>query len=222
MAEPVVHLELEPGAGEDVDDRRRLELLAREQPRADEARARLEQPGQRLRVGAVERDVAAEAGADHPHRRAVEVVVAPVGGARVLRPPSGPPSRAAGAGVVEVLLAQARAQADEREHAERPRQPVPAEAAVERPGRRGQQLREPEGQATSSPARRMRPDEKARPMKTSARRHPRQPSQRRRLGAGVGVSPSSRAASSRSSASSVVTSSRLELLERGSLEARQP
>ena len=37
VAEPVVHLELEPGAGEDVDDRRRLELVARQELPADDA-----------------------------------------------------------------------------------------------------------------------------------------------------------------------------------------
>ena len=69
VAEPVVHLELEPRAGEDVHDRRRLELVAREQPATDEAWTRLEQPRQRLRMCPLERHVAAEAGADHPHRR---------------------------------------------------------------------------------------------------------------------------------------------------------
>ena len=69
VAEPVVHLELEPRAGEDVDDRGGLELLARQQPAADEARVRVEQAGQLLGVRVPERDVAAEARADHAHRR---------------------------------------------------------------------------------------------------------------------------------------------------------
>ena len=147
VAEPVVHLELEPRAGEDVHDRRGPELVAREQAAADEARIRVEQARQRLGMGAVERDVAAEAGSDHPHRRAVEVVVAPVGRAGVAGAAVRIGLRAAGAGVVEVLLAQADPEADERRYAEQPRQPVPAEAPVER-GRRGhEQLREGPGHA---------------------------------------------------------------------------
>ena len=55
VAEPVVHLELDPGAGEHVHDRGRLELVAGQELAADEARARLEQVGQRLRIRAVER-----------------------------------------------------------------------------------------------------------------------------------------------------------------------
>ena len=65
--------------GKNVDDRGRLELVARQQLAADEPRVGLEQFWRRLRIGALDRDVAAEAGADHPHRRRVEVVVAPVG-----------------------------------------------------------------------------------------------------------------------------------------------
>ena len=57
---------------------------------------------------------------------------------------------------------------------------------------------------------------------TARRGVKRQPSQRRRFGRASVLSPSSRAASSRSSASSVVTSSRLSSCERGSLQARQP
>ena len=170
MAEPVVHLELEPGAGEDVHDRGRLELVARQQLAADEARVRLEQARQRLRIRALERDVAAEARADHPHRRAAR---GRCSSRRWSRASCGPPSAAglgaAGAGVVEVLLAQAGAEADEREHAERPRQPVPAEAAVERGRRRDQQLREPEAKCPlrDQPRRRRPGWEEARPMKTS-------------------------------------------------------
>ena len=53
-------------------------------------------------------------------------------------------------------------------------------------------------------------------------RRQRQPSQRRRFGRSSAFSPSSRAASTRSSASSVVTSSRVELLERAALDAGEP
>jgi len=42
---PVVHLELEPGAGEDVHDRRRLELVTRQEDATDETWARVEQLG---------------------------------------------------------------------------------------------------------------------------------------------------------------------------------
>ena len=114
VAEPVVHLELEPCSGEDVDDRGGLELLARQQPAADEARVRVEQAGQCLGVRVPERDVAAEARADHPHRGAAEVVVAPVrrrarrAGRRRGR------LRAPRAGVVEVLLAELCPEARQR------------------------------------------------------------------------------------------------------------
>ena len=197
MAEPVVHLELEPRAGEDVDDRGGLELVARQQPAADEARVRIEQAGQLLGVGVPERDVAAEAGADHPHRRAAEVVVAPVGRPRVVRAAVAGRLRAAGPGVVEVLLAEPRPEAGQREDAERQRQPVPAEATVERAAGRDQQLREA-----------VRPCQLAMKTPPGGGVKP-QPSQRRRFGRASVLSPSIRAASSRSSASSVVTSSRL-------------
>src|SRR5204863_8129863 len=42
VAEPVVDLELDPGAGEEVQRRRRNEVLAREQLAAHDARVRLE------------------------------------------------------------------------------------------------------------------------------------------------------------------------------------
>ena len=104
---------------------------------------------QLLGIRALERDVAAEAGADHPHRRLPEVVVAAVDRPRVVRAAVGAGLRAAGARVVEVLLAQPCAETGEREDAERQRQPVPAEAPVERGRRRGQQLRQPGSQASS-------------------------------------------------------------------------
>ena len=78
VAEPVVHLELEPRGREHVQRRRRLELVAGQQLAADDARIRLQQRRQRIRVRAVERHVAAEAGADAAHRRIVEVVPAAV------------------------------------------------------------------------------------------------------------------------------------------------
>ena len=149
VAEPVVDLELEPRAGEDVHDRGGLELVAREQLAADEARVRLEQARQLLGVRAVDRDVAAEAGADHPHRRLPEVVVAPVDRPGVVWAAVGAGLRASGARVVEVLLAQPCAETGEREDTERQRQAIPAEAPVERGRRRGQQLRQPGSQGSS-------------------------------------------------------------------------
>jgi hypothetical protein len=50
VAEPVVHLELDPGAGEQVERRRRDELLPGEELAADEAWVRLERVRLRLRV----------------------------------------------------------------------------------------------------------------------------------------------------------------------------
>ncbi len=149
VAEPVVNLELEPRAGEDVHDRGGLELVAGEKLAADEARARLEQSRQLLGIRAVDRDVAAEAGADHPHRRLPEVVVAAVDRPRVVRAAVRAGLRAAGARVVQVLLAQPCAEPGEREDAERQRQAIPAEAPVERGRRRGQQLRQPGSQMSS-------------------------------------------------------------------------
>ena len=149
VAEPVVHFELEPRAGEDVHDRGGLELVAREQLAADEARVRLEQSRQLLGIRALDRDVAAEAGADHPHRRLPEVVVAAVDRPGVVRAAVGAGLRASGARVVEVLLAQPCAETGEREDTERQRQAIPAEAPVERGRRRGQQLRQPGSQASS-------------------------------------------------------------------------
>ena len=43
MADPVVDLELDPGAGEHVERRRRLEVVAGEELAADGSRVRLEQ-----------------------------------------------------------------------------------------------------------------------------------------------------------------------------------
>ena len=50
VAEPVVHLELDPRSGEQVERRRRLELLAGQELAADQARARVEHRVSRLAV----------------------------------------------------------------------------------------------------------------------------------------------------------------------------
>ena len=80
VAEPVVDHELEPGGGEQVERRGRLERVAREQLAADEARIGRHDPLGRLLVGALDRHVAAEAGAGAAHC---------AGGARSLYEPSG-------------------------------------------------------------------------------------------------------------------------------------
>src|SRR6266511_4205093 len=74
VAEPVVHLELDPRTGEQVERRRRLELVAGQQLPADEARVRLEQLVLGLEGGGLEGDVAPEAAAEAAHQRLVEVV----------------------------------------------------------------------------------------------------------------------------------------------------
>ena len=133
VAEPVVYLELDPRAREQVERRRRDELLAREQLAADRPRIRLERIP--FAHGVLERHVAAEAAAEAAHQRVVEVVERPV--QRAGRHVSGvivdvwPVERPA-AGVVEVLPAQHVAQADEDEHRKRQRQLVPADASVDR------------------------------------------------------------------------------------------
>ena len=75
MHEPVVHHELNPGRGQQIEDRRRLELVARHQLAADDARVRVSAgwpcPGTLL-----ERNVAAEPPAAAAHRRVLQVVVA--------------------------------------------------------------------------------------------------------------------------------------------------
>ena len=148
VAEPIVHLELDPGAGEQVERRRRLKLLAGQQFPADESRARLEQPVLRLAHGRLERDVAAEAAAEAAHQRVVEVVERPVERSRVqearvdgdVRPVERSAAR-----VVEVHRAQTVAEPDQGEQAERPREPVPAVAPVELLGGVGEERCGPTG-----------------------------------------------------------------------------
>ena len=82
MDEPVVHQELNPGRRQQVEDRRRLKLVSRHQLAADDARAGRHQV-RRVGEDVLERDVAAEAPADGPIARIVQVVVRAVGRARV-------------------------------------------------------------------------------------------------------------------------------------------
>ena len=78
--EPVVHLELDPGRRQHVEDRGRLERLAREERVADVARIGVEQVGGvGERFG--ERHVAAEPCAGRAHHRALQIVEGAVHGA---------------------------------------------------------------------------------------------------------------------------------------------
>ena len=134
VAEPVVHLELDPRAGQQVERRRRLELVARQELAADQARVRVEDRLGRLGFRVPERDVAAEPAALRPHQRIVEVVVRAVDRARVELALVRRRRRAVGlaaAGVVEVLLAQPVAQADQRQQADGHRQAVPPDPLVD-------------------------------------------------------------------------------------------
>ena len=136
VAQPVVHLELDPGPGQQVERGRRLEAFAREEPPADEARVRVEQPLRLVRVGVLERHVPPESAPERAHQGVVEVVVgavqhprAEVSGdvgvleRRLVELPA--------AGVVEVLRAQPVAKADQDRDGGHRRQPRPAERPVD-------------------------------------------------------------------------------------------
>jgi hypothetical protein len=144
VAEPVVHLELQPCRGEEIEASRRLEGVAREQAPADRARAGLEQ--RRLRVGAgePERKVAPEARAGRAHGRLREVVEAAIDGAGAQHAGIAPAAmrrarrhRPAG-GIVQIVLAQLLAQSKQVEHAHQGRQPVPGNHPVDEPERGAQ------------------------------------------------------------------------------------
>ena len=136
VAQPVVDLELDPGPGQQVERRRGLEPLAREQPPADQARVRVEQALRLLGVDVFQRHVPPEPAPERAHERIVEVVVgavdhprtevaADVGvleGRRVERPAPG---------VVEVLLPEPVAKADQNRDGGDRRQPGPAERPVD-------------------------------------------------------------------------------------------
>ena len=78
VAQPVVHLELDPGPGQQVERGRGLEGLAREEPAADQPRVRVEQPLRIVRVGVLQRHVSPEPAPERAHERIVEVVVGAV------------------------------------------------------------------------------------------------------------------------------------------------
>ena len=141
VAEPVVHLELDPRAGEQVQRRRRDELVPRHQLAAHRPWVRLEELVGRVRVGLGQRHVATEAAAEAPHQRLLEVVEGAVERSRGQVPrlvaAGGRPVVRAPAAVVEVLCAQAVSDPDQGEHRDRLRHLVPAEAVVESLGRRG-------------------------------------------------------------------------------------
>ncbi len=138
VAEPVVHLELDPGSGEQVERRRGLELLAGQELAADQARARVEHRVGRLPIGERERHVAAEAAPEAAHQRVVEVVERSVEGAcrqvAVVVVDRWHVERSA-ARVVEVLVAQPLTEADQGQKPGWKRELVPADAPVERVGR---------------------------------------------------------------------------------------
>ena len=110
VAEPVMHLELDPGAGEQVEGRRRDELLACQELEADPPRVGLEQTVVRIGKGMLGRDVATEAAAEPSHQRILEVVVRAVdrAGGQVVGVPlvaGGRHVQRPAAGVVQVLRA---------------------------------------------------------------------------------------------------------------------
>ena len=145
VAEPVMHLELDPGGGEDVQRRRRVEGLARQQLRAHDPRVRRQEGLLRLRIGVRQRNVAAEPAADAPHGRVGEIVEGPVD-----RPVQRPavarrrhdiPDRCGRVGVVEIFPTQLVAEAREDHEAQRPGQLVPAEPPIDGAGYPSEQRR---------------------------------------------------------------------------------
>jgi hypothetical protein len=80
--EPVVHHELNPRRGHQIENRRRDELVTGHQLAADDTRIRHQQVG-RIGKRVLERDVAAEAATRRAHLGIGEVVVRAVDGARL-------------------------------------------------------------------------------------------------------------------------------------------
>ena len=120
--EPVVHHELDPRGGQQVQDRRRLELVARHQLAADVPRVG-DQQVRRVRERVLERDVAAEAAAGRAHLRDMQVVERAVGRPclaerRIEIRRNGLLLERRLLGVVQVLLAQFVADLDEPQHRE--------------------------------------------------------------------------------------------------------
>src|SRR5918999_295995 len=87
-------------------------------------------------MGPVDRDVAPEPRPGHTHARVVQIVVGPVRGTdgMVLLRRAGNRRQVSGrlaAGVIEIPLSQGAPQTDEDQHAQRGREPVPADGPVE-------------------------------------------------------------------------------------------
>ncbi len=154
VAEPVVHLELEPGRREHVERGRGDEGVAGQKLATDEPRVRLEDLGQLLGPGLVYRHVAPESAADAAHERLPEVVERPVDRPRRrprrVRGPQQKLVRSRGeAGVVEVAFAQTGAEAHERENAERAWEAMPPHRAIDGVSTGGQELGEERWQAAT-------------------------------------------------------------------------
>ena len=138
VTEPVADHPLEPRRHQRVDRRGGHELVPGEQGQADLARAGPERVG--VGEGVLDGHVAAEARAGHAHGRLLQVVVGAVDGAPaavagVRRPDRRRVDGRLARGVVQVLLAQGVAQPDQHGQAERGRQLVPADLAVDHLGR---------------------------------------------------------------------------------------
>ena len=138
VTEPVPDHPLEPRRHQRVDRRRGHELVPGEQGQADLARAGPERVG--VGEGVLDGHIAAEARAGHAHGRLLQVVVGAVDGAPaavagVRRPDRRRVDGRLARGVVQVLLTQGVAQPDQHGQAERGRQLVPADLAVDHLGR---------------------------------------------------------------------------------------
>jgi hypothetical protein len=137
MAEPVVHLELNPRRGEQIEGWGWDELAPGEQLLGHHARIRVEQFRFRLGIRVGERDVSAEAGPEAPHRRVADVVPparerADVQVGRPRRRRLDEPR------VRKVALPKLVAQADQRQDRERSRQPGPANPPIDSRGERNE------------------------------------------------------------------------------------
>ncbi|SHT80829.1 Uncharacterised protein [Mycobacteroides abscessus subsp. abscessus] len=78
MAEPVVHLELNPRRRKCVEGCRRYECVSGEQTTANRPRVGLHQAIGRFRKGLIQRCIASESAAHRPHEWVIEIVVGAV------------------------------------------------------------------------------------------------------------------------------------------------
>ena len=137
MAEPIVHLELQPGAGQQVEGGGRDEGVSGQELTAHAARVGLGDRRLGFRVGQLDRDVPSESTSDAPHQRALLVVVGPVCRPsrqvvdRRVRDPGSARRQVCGAArVVQIPLAQPGAKTDQGEDAQRLRETGPPEPPV--------------------------------------------------------------------------------------------